>query len=70
VVSNSFLPFEALLGSVASLLSLIRVELQILYRLHLLRSGLEFSNLYKIDGKVKKVLNFIDFLFLSLNSLV
>jgi hypothetical protein len=31
--------------------------------MHLFRSGLEFSNLYKFDGKVKKVFNFIDFLF-------
>jgi hypothetical protein len=38
--------------------------------MHLFRSDLEFSNLYKFDGKVKKVLIFIDFLFIWFNSLV
>jgi hypothetical protein len=38
--------------------------------MHLFRSDLEFSNLYKFDGKVKIVLIFIDFLFIRFNSLV
>jgi hypothetical protein len=64
------LPFEGVTGSLGSLIAQIRKELQILYRMHLLKSCLKFPKLLKFYKEVKKVLKFIDFMFIKFKLLV